>query len=230
MAGAVYVENCIFISALKKLCILFLLVPFSFYGQGKTNAFNLLLTAGVSPSQVHGDAYNGFHKLGAVGGVGVETVFSDKFSMNMSFLFIQKGARKNPKPKDNDLEAYYLNLNYLEVPLMFVYKQKKFIFDAGVSAAYLINYYEADQNMNYTGQFPFQKFDYSVKIGLGYCITPKWFVNFRSSNSFITTRPNRVKQGIYYNNIIARTFNKGYYNNILEFTLSYRISTKKKID
>ena len=70
-------------------------------------------------------------------------------------------------------------------------------------------------------------FDYSVKVGLGYNINPKWFVNVRSSNSFMTIRPNRVKQAIYYNNIIARTFNKGYYNNILEITLGYRIKPKK---
>ena len=60
-----------------------------------------------------------------------------------------------------------------------------------------------------------------------YNINPKWFVNVRSSNSFMTIRPNRVKQAIYYNNIIARTFNKGYYNNILEITLGYRIKPKK---
>ena len=184
--------------------------------------------AGVSPSQVHGDAYSGFHKIGGMGGLGVETVFSEKASMSLSFLFIQKGAQKNQNLSKNDLTAYYLNLNYLEVPLLVTYTQQKFIFDAGISAAYLINYYEADQNMVYTGVFPFQKFDYSVKIGLGYNINPKWFVNFRSSNSFITIRPNRIKQAIYYNNIIARTFNKGYYNNILEFTLGYRIIPKKK--
>ena len=192
------------------------------------SAFHLILNAGVSPSQVHGDTYSGFHKLGFMGGVGVESVFSEKASMSLSFLFIQKGARKNQNLDKNDLTAYYLNLNYLEVPLLITYTQKKFIFDAGLSAAYLINYYEGDQNMVYTGVFPFQKFDYSVKVGLGYNINPKWFVNFRSSNSFITIRPNRTKQTIYYNNIIARTFNKGYYNNILEFTLGYRIIPKQK--
>jgi hypothetical protein len=189
----------------------------------KGSAFHLLLMAGVSPSQVHGDAYSGFHKLGGMGGLGVETVFSEKSSMSLSFLFIQKGAQKNQNLSKNDLTAYYLNLNYLEVPILVTYTQQKFIFDAGISAAYLVNYYEADQNMVYTGVFPFQKLDYSVKVGLGYNINPKWFVNFRSSNSFITIRPNRIKQAIYYNNIIARTFNKGYYNNILEFTLGYRI-------
>ena len=216
--------------------IIFILIIFPMVGfcqeltptiKSEKNAFNLLLTAGVSPSQVHGDAYSGFHKIGAMGGVGVESVFREKVSMSLSFLFIQKGAQKNPNPTKGDLSAYYLNLNYLEVPLLVTYTQKKFLFDAGISAAYLINYYEADQNFIYTGIFPFQKFDYSVKIGLGYHINKKWFVNFRSSNSFITTRPNRIKQAIYYNNIIARTFNKGYYNNILEFTISYRIKTKK---
>ena len=60
-----------------------------------------------------------------------------------------------------------------------------------------------------------------------FAINEKWFVNFRSSNSFITIRPNYTKQALYYNNLLARLFNKGYYNNILEFTLGYRLKTKK---
>jgi hypothetical protein len=212
---------------LKKLFAIFFCLSFSVFGQEKQNAFNLLIMAGVSPSQVHGDMYSGFRKLGGMGGVGVETVFNEKASMNLSFLFIQKGARKNQNLEKNDLNYYYLNLNYIEVPILVTYTQKKFLFDLGVSAAYLINYYEASEAGNFTGMFPFQKYDFSVKVGLGLNISPKWFVNFRSSNSFITTRPNRVRQAIYYNNIIARTFNKGYYNNILEFTLGYRIKTKK---
>ena len=212
---------------MKKLFAIFFCLSFSVFGQEKQNAFNLLIMAGVSPSQVHGDMYSGFRKLGGMGGVGVETVFNEKASMNLSFLFIQKGARKNQNLEKNDLNYYYLNLNYIEVPILVTYTQKKFLFDLGVSAAYLINYYEASEAGNFTGMFPFQKYDFSVKVGLGLNISPKWFVNFRSSNSFITTRPNRVRQAIYYNNIIARTFNKGYYNNILEFTLGYRIKTKK---
>ena len=227
MAGAVYDIKCVSLALLKAIAFILLLFPWALYSQEKSNTFNLLISAGVSPSQVHGDAYSGFHKLGAMGGVGVETVFNDKWSANLSFLFIQKGARKNQNAEKNDLTYYYLNMNYLEMPVMFVYKQKKFLFDAGVSAGYLINYYEGSEAGNLTGLYPFQKFEYSVKIGLGYAISPKWSVNLRSSNSFITTRPNRTKQAIYFNNIIARTFNKGYYNNILEFAVTYRIHTKK---
>ncbi len=229
MAAAVYAINYVSLAVLKTLFLIVFLLPLALYSQEKSNAFNLLLTAGVTPSQVHGDAYSGFNKLGAMGGVGVESVFSDKWSANLSFLLIKKGARKKQNNEKKDLTYYYLNMNYLEVPLMLVYKQKKFLFDVGVSAGYLINYYEASEAGNLTGTYPFLKFEYSVKIGLGYAITPKWSVNLRSSNSFITTRPNRTRQAIYFNNIIARTFNKGYYNNILEFAVTYRIRTKKAL-
>jgi len=199
------------------------LLPCYAYGQEENRAFHLLFTAGVAPAQVHGDAYSGFHKLGLIGGIGVESEISETIWSNLSFLFVQKGAQKNPNLTKGDVNAYYLNLNYLEVPCLLTYSHKKMAFEIGLAAAYLINYYEADQNMIYTGAYPFQKFDYSVKIGLGKSFNEKWMIHFRSSNSFITTRPNRIKQALYYNNIIARTFNKGYYNNILELTLSYKI-------
>ena len=106
---------------MKALIIIFFLFPALFFGQGSSsnkNVFNILLTAGVTPAQVHGDAYSGFKKLGATGGVGIESVFSEKASMSLSFLFIQKGAQKNQNLTKGDLTAYFLNLNYLEVPIL----------------------------------------------------------------------------------------------------------------
>lgn len=227
MAAAVYALNSLPLNDLKHLFFLILFIPVYCLAQEKPHTFGLLITAGVTPSQVHGDAYSGFHKLGAMVGPGIETSFSSRWSANLSFLFIQKGARKNQDTERNDLTYYYLNMNYLEVPLQVMYRQRKFLFDAGVSAGYLMSYYEGSEAGNLTGMYPFQKFEYSVKIGLGYAITPHWAINLRSSNSFITTRPNRTKQAIYFNNIIARTFNKGYYNNILEFALTYRLQALK---
>ena len=182
-----------------KIVFFILLFPFCLFSQEKNGAFNLLINMGVTPAQIHGDAYSGYHKVGLIGGLGVESVFNEKIKMSLSFLFVQKGARKNQNPEKNDFTSYYVNLNYVE----------------------------STEIGNMTGNYPFQKFEYSVKVGLGYNINPKWFVNFRSSNSFITIRPNYTKQAIYYNNLLARLFNKGYYNNILEFTLGYRIKTKK---
>ena len=98
---------------MKAILLIFFFIPISVFcqenlpsGKAGKNAFNLLLTAGVSPSQVHGDAYSGFHKLGAIGGIGVESVFTEKASANLSFIFIQKGARKNQNLEKNDLNYF----------------------------------------------------------------------------------------------------------------------------
>ncbi len=196
--------------------------------QQNTNTFNLIINAGLAPAQIHGDTYSGFHKVGAIAGLGIEREFNSKIKSSLLFWFIQKGSRKNQDIAKNDFTAYYVNLNYIEVPLIVTFTQKKYLFDVGLSAAYLINYVEGNQNGNITGMYPFKKFDYSLKIGLGYNINKQWFANFRTSNSFITTRPNFTKQKIYYNNIIARTFNNGYYNNVLEITIGYRFKPNKK--
>ncbi len=227
MVTAVY-GNYVNLMKLKNLVIILCCARLCIYAQKKSAVFNLIFSVGVSPSQVHGDSYSGFNKVGFIGGTGLETLINEKFSVNGSFLFIQKGARKNQDIEKGDLNYYYLNLNYVELPLNIVYLQKKFLFDCGLAAGYLINYYEASEIGNFTGLYPFKKFEYSVKVGLGYVINKHWFANVRSSNSFITIRPNRIKQAIYYNNIIARTFNKGYYDNILEFTLSYKLISKPK--
>ena len=212
----------------KLLLILSGITTGLFAQQQNTKTFNLLINAGITACQVHGDSYNGFHKLGGLGGVGVEYTVSEKFAPSLSIQFIQKGAQHNPNPTKGDLKAYYLNLNYVEVPLLLTYKQQRFLFDIGVSAGYLISYYEGTELGNITGYSPFRKMEYSVKAGLGYQLTDKLYANVRSSNSFITIRPYQVPGQIYYNNFIARKFNKGLYNNILEITLGYKIKPKKK--
>ncbi|MBS1637473.1 MAG: PorT family protein [Bacteroidetes bacterium] len=213
---------------MKKLITIFSFAAATLAAQQEPKTFNLLINAGITACQVHGDSYNGFHKLGGMGGVGVEYTVSGKFAPSLYIQFIQKGAQHNPNPAKGDLKAYYLNLNYVEVPLLFTYKQQRFLFDIGVSAGYLISYYEGTELGNITGYSPFRKMEYSVKAGLGYKLSEKFYANVRSSNSFITIRPYQVPGQIYYNNFIARKFNKGLYNNILEITLGYKIKPKKK--
>lgn len=198
------------------------------FAQQAAKPFNMLLTAGITGCQVHGDSYSGYNKLGGTGGVGVSYEFNKKIAASFSMLFIQKGAKHNQDPAKGDLHYYNLSLNYLELPLLFTYTYKKLMIDVGASAGYLISYHEANESGDITGYNPFKKMEYSVKGGIGYKINERWFANLRSSNSFITIRPYQVPSTVYYNNIVARTFNKGLYNNILELTLGYKIKQRDK--
>lgn len=214
---------------MKKILPFIFLFSFQFILSQEENSqtFRFMLTAGVTASQIHGDNYSGFHKLGGMGGIGVEYQFSKKFASSLGLIFIQKGARKNQNPTKGDYSAYYMNLNYIEVPLIFTYKQKnKFLVDIGISAAYLASYYEANEVAQIIGNTP-KNMDYSIKLGLGYQFNPKWQAHVRSSNSFITIRPYQTPSKLIYNNIIAQQFNKGLYNNILEIALTYKFIPKK---
>src|SRR4051812_2197564 len=79
----------------------------------KKSVFTLKPTLGLNVCQAHGDNFNGFHKIGALGGLTVNSRLNNKTSIDIGFYFSQKGARHNPNPQKNDLAAYRLNLNYI---------------------------------------------------------------------------------------------------------------------
>jgi hypothetical protein len=195
------------------------------------NIFALKPALGITACQVHGDSYSGFNKLGFMGGLYVEAKLSQKTSADLGIIFIQKGARKNPNPDAipyPDYSFYYLNLNYVEVPLVLRYSIKKVFITAGGSFAYLINYHEENELGDITGYAPFNKQEYSFNIGLGMKLGPKMDVEVRSNNSFMTIRPWKIKSNVFYPNWLARKFSNGLYNNILEIIVSYKINLKRR--
>ncbi len=187
---------------------------------------------GFIASQVHGDSYRGYNKLGVTGGLYVNAQLSKPgkkgTSAELGVIFTQKGAKHNKNPQKNDYRYYYLNLNYIEVPLILRYHNNGFFYTLGVSAAYLINYYEGSEVGNLTGIYPFQNMDYSCSLGIGTTLSKNMTMELRSSNSFITIRPFNLPPNVYYNTFIGRTFNNGMYNNILVFSLYYKINLKQK--
>lgn len=181
----------------------------------------------MTACQIHGDTYNGYHKIGLVGGFFVSAELSEKTSADLGIIFIQKGSRKNINPDKNDYSYYYLNLNYVEVPFVLRYKINKYYVTGGASFGYLISHYEESNSGVNVGFLPFEKYEYSFNVGLGRKLGERWDVEVRSNNSFKTIRKFQIPVNYYINNWVARKFNKGYYNNILEIIFSYRINLVK---
>lgn len=207
--------------------IFFLCIAFSVL-KAQEQKFALMPALGLTASQIHGDNYAGYNKLGFMGGLMIEAKLNKVLDADFGITFIQKGSRRNQNPEKFDYRFYYVNLNYVEVPLMLKYNTKRVFLTIGGAFAYLINYVEESEIGNLTGMFPFQKYDYSVNVGMGMNIMPKLAFELRCSNSFMTTRPFGANFAPYYNNILAKTFNKGYYNNVLQMLFTYKITPKKK--
>lgn len=97
------------------------------------------VTLGGNFSTVDGDTYGGYKKAGFVGGATVYIRLLPKLLINMELLYTQKGSRGVELVASNYVgeffEQYWLDLNYVEVPLILSYNFKP-RWHIGVGGAY----------------------------------------------------------------------------------------------
>jgi hypothetical protein len=179
--------------------------------------FNGGILVGASASQVDGDGYGGYNRLGAIAGTWVSYALNQNVTLRTELKFIQKGSYK----KFNDefggvLGLYSLRLNYIEMPFLVEYHfRDDFIPFAGFSFGYLWKAYESDAN----GSFPneeiasFRKFESTGIAGVEYVFSPRFSFCAAYSYSVYPIRPHK-------GNITYR-LNQGQYNNALQFYFRY---------
>jgi hypothetical protein len=168
---------------------------------------------GLSTSQVDGDTYSGYNKAGVDGGIFVNSKLTTKWTAQMEMIFIQKGSKHVGNRDNGDYSDYLLQLNYIEVPVLFQYHMKKISVETGLSFAYLINEREYNTFQELTGLRPHSKIDGDYDLGFTYTIFKNLDINWRYSYSFLSIRN--------YVSGAKRWYNPGERNNVLAFTLTY---------
>ncbi len=206
---------------MKRLFTLALLfvIYFSLYSQ----VFKVGALAGISSSQVEGDGYGGYNKIGfSVGGF-TNVDFSEKFSTQLEMYFINKGSQKNPNTSQGDYDAFNLNINYIEMPMAFRYHYKSFIFETGLYYSKFLNYSMSDENGQlYAEPFPFKSYDFGGFFGINYKLNDHFIFNLRSKNSLLPIRD--FKNYDQQIGILNKLFNTGWYNLDLNFTIRYQFN------
>lgn len=101
-------------------------------------------TAGGNFSTVDGDSYGGYKKAGFVAGGTVYIRLLPKLLTNIELLYSMKGSRgvvmKYSEYTGDFFERYWLDLNYVEVPLMVHYEfTPRWHIGVGAAYAQLIN-------------------------------------------------------------------------------------------
>jgi hypothetical protein len=136
-------------------------------------------------NQVDGDGYGGYNHVGMQFGLGTLVKF-DKGSKSIGFEinYAQKGARKWPRIDEGDNTSFVLRLNYVEVPLFFVFDSWGIPFEIGPVFSYLIdaplpkyNGIQSPQNQ------VLREFEIGGMFGLNYKISEKLYFKFRITNS-----------------------------------------------
>lgn len=200
--------------------ILFLIISLILTITCTAQVFKPGIILGLSAAQIEGDGYGGYDKIGFIAGGYVNTDLSEKVSTQFEIYFINKGSFDALHPDKGDFDSYKVNLNYIEIPVVFQYNQQKFNFEAGVYIGKLIGtpkiYDEIGERFVY--QYPFKSIDFGGLLGISYHLNNHFSLNLRSKNSLIPIRdfPN-LDQGGLLNNLL----NNGWYNVDLNFSVRY---------
>ncbi len=207
---------------MKKISFIFIIICFFFNlkAQDYDNRFKLIISAGISGTQVDGDTYNGYNKIGTNAGIYINRKTGDNTENMFGLTYIQKGSRSNSTIQNPNY--YILKLNYLEVPFLFIYNHKsKYRFEVGLSGAYLFSDYEENGMIGaYKGSL--NKIDLCYNMGAGYKLNDKTYLNLRYSYSLLPIR--EYSRYVYLGNFWQRIFNRGLYNNCVSISINYIIS------
>lgn len=188
----------------------FLLTSLSLFSQ----IFSAGPVIGLNFSQVDGDTYGGYNKIGQIIGAFSRLQWNEKIFSQFEINYIGKGSRKYPNPKKNDFIEYILRLQYIEVPVIFQYSYKLFTYEAGLYYDRLIKKYIADQYGEKSEEnWPFKKNEIGWLAGVNAIINDKIVLNLRYSYSLTPVRDHFSKA--------KYLLNRGWANNVVNFSFRY---------
>lgn len=178
------------------------------------------LALGMNSSQIDGDTYAGFHKVGINAGVSSFVKLKPKLYANLEILFSQKGAKNvynyNSPQVGSVPVIYTAKLNYVEIPLMLQYEVQERVF-GGVGLSYNRLFSESEsidevmpnsinrRNPNFKNQ------DINLLVSAQYQLSGNLFVRARYQYSVASIRaaqqiPIEFGTLAQYNNVFAFQF------------------------
>jgi len=184
---------------------------------GYSQTFKSGIIGGFCMSQISGDDLGGYDKPGAIIGMFLNKKTSLKWEAELQMFYIQKGSRKYPDIKNGSNARYSLNLNYIEVPLIFRYKIKNIFLEFGISNSAMFKQYVGNESgefpANSNQAAPFHKWELSYNLGAAYSLGKHFEICGRINHSIL---PVRIKSFIY------RWIDKGQFNDLLVWVLKYK--------
>ena len=180
--------------------------------EGDPRAFQMGFKAGLNASQIWGDGYAGFNKIGGYAGFSLSQEWKPQWKWSFEMLYHNKGSVQPPK---NGNLFHKIALHYVEVPLLINYtfnNYDKFSIEAGAIAGYLFSQrygISRGQTFPYVNP-PFNALEVGVFFGGLYQYSDKLSFVLRSQRSvtriagnLATIRPGTVIRGVYNLNLSA---------------------------
>ncbi len=148
--------------------------------------FRAGIVAGANFTQIDGDDYAGYHKVGINAGFLTDIEIGRNFSTSLEILYSPKGSASTLKPNSYS-GSFKLQFDYVSIPILLNYNDRnKMIFGAGftfnrlVNSKYIVDGEEFPQILE---QHPARNWDYGFVGSLTLMLNPSFGINLRSSYS-----------------------------------------------
>jgi hypothetical protein len=194
----------------------FLLVLISFFGatallcaqiNEEDGRFTATVIAGAAFTQIDGDEDGSYSKVGFIGGVRGGILFGPRMELATEILFSQKGSYIQRIDKS-------YNLNYVEVPVMFYYKDwqasdknsdreyMRVAIGAGFSYSRLLNntvrQYNEVLNDRPGYEDPFLDNDFMIVVDGNIFFLRNWGIGIRWARSLVSIAETPLRQEVSY--------------------------------
>jgi len=201
---------------MQKIFMLLFILSFSIFDlQAQDQRFMGGLIVGLNAAQIDGDNAAGYRKAGLLVGLRGGAFLSEKTSITFDMLYSQRGSRRVPRV-DETFETYTISTPYVEVPVLFHYKDWRVEYEdgsffykvsaeAGLAVSYLLN--PKVENIVYETEVDnFNKVDIGWVAGVSYYFNEKVGVSARYLRS-ITPLYNHNKHVKTLNSLYGYHFN-----------------------
>ena len=175
--------------------------------------FDAGLIAGFNASQVEGDAFKGYNKVGILGGIFVQTDIAPAVVAGMEIKYSQKGSRRSYNPKTN-VDQYIMRLGYIDIPIFMGFRtNNRSMIIGGISPGVLIHSSEifGVDNIDDPNKKPFKNLDLQPFVGFQFDFLERLSVDLRLALSVIPIRNKPEATTSYwlnnqFNNVISLAF------------------------
>lgn len=201
----------------NSLPIILLLLAFTSYSQKFQGGF----FAGLSTSQIDGDAQSGYNMSGLNLGFFTQTKIGENSDLRLELAFLQKGAKEDINDSTGCGNCFRLKLNYIEVPLIYILNWKNFYFEAGLGADILVSKNESNIGGTFDSDVNYKELSMMLLFGVGYNFNDNFGISLRTNHS-VTPISDIVAAG--QKPSIVALGGYGMRNDVLTFALIYKFN------
>lgn len=178
--------------------VLWLCIPILLFAQEENNNrqfgnFRSGIRLGLCTSQIDGDNYGGYNKVGLTGGGLIATPVSKRLDVQLEINYCNRGSRDPADPEKGKFNSYRINLHYIDIPLLVMIQTWKFKFEFGITNGIFIASKEEDEFGLVTNSvFNFNRYELALNAGANLLITKNWIFNVRYHRSVLPIANERV--------------------------------------